>query len=445
MIFMGEQKVSFINKTNTRNKWLIVVIGIVLILGASYFVFFYSNNAKKHPKNSPKVESTDETSKYLISNYSAINPEKEDDFSDLSILSDDLKDREIFFTGEYHGINANELLNMKFLKYFKEKVDFKYYLCELSYSDAYFLNKFLESGDVKILEDIYKPLKGTFAWNKDSYNHWKKLYEFNKTLPEARRITVVGIDIEHQPQNALLYMTSVLPKKEVPNKIKDNIEELKTLFLNISNQSGDKLTKLSEKLRKDMEAQSEVYKEYLGQDYFGFKLVNENILYTKEVYSAKEVDFNKVRDKRIYENFEKVYDNLPKGKYYGQWGVNHIFQRQQGDIKWVGVAMNEKGSRLENKILSIVYMYEDCKQMSKTGNNKYNIQDFNSNNSLIFSSFTEKNYTLFKLNGENSPFRKELIWLTPDDNPIDGVTTDYYQYVVVIKDSQATEPLNDEY
>lgn len=29
--------------------------------------------------------------------------------------------------------------------------------------------------------------------------------------------------------------------------------------------------------------------------------------------------------------------------------------------------------------------------------------------------------------------------------PQAGVTTDYYQYVVIIKDSQATEPLNDEY
>lgn len=399
----------------------------------------------EHPKGLPKVESTDETSEYLKSNYSAINPEKEDDFSDLAILSDDLKDKEIFFTGEYHGFKANEILNMKFLKYFKEKADFQYYLCELSYSDAYFLNKFLETGEVKILEDIYKPLKGTFAWNKDSYNHWKKLYEFNKTLPEPRKIKVVGIDIEHQPENALLYMTTVLPKKEAPDKIKSNIEGLKKLFQNISNQSHDKLINLCKKLKKDMEVQTEVYKEYLGEDYFGFKLVNDNILYTKEAYSAKENNFNKIRDKRIYENFEKVHDNLPKGKYYGQWGVNHIFQREQGDIKWVGAAMNEKGSRLEDKILSIVYMYEDCKQMSRTDNNKYTINDFNSNNSSIFDSFIEKNYTLFKLKGENSPFSKKLIWLTPDGNPTAGVTTDYYQYVVVIKDSQATEPINDEY
>ncbi len=76
-------------------------------------------------------------------------------------MDDDLKDGEIFLTGENHGIKANIELRTKFLKYYKERTNFKYYLCELPYSMTYFLNIYLETKDENILKDIYRPLKGT--------------------------------------------------------------------------------------------------------------------------------------------------------------------------------------------------------------------------------------------------------------------------------------------
>ena len=63
---------------------------------------------------------------------------------------------------------------------------------------------------------MYKSLKGTYEWNKDNYNHWRKLYEYNKTLPVDKRIRVVGVDIEHQIDNAYRYLVDVLPEREVP-------------------------------------------------------------------------------------------------------------------------------------------------------------------------------------------------------------------------------------
>ncbi|MGH9344932.1 MAG: hypothetical protein ACRD19_14370 [Terriglobia bacterium] len=45
---------------------------------------------------------------------------------------------------------------------------------------------------------------------------------------------------------------------------------------------------------------------------------------------------------------------------------------------------------------------------------------------------------LFKLTGRNSPFGRQL--LLPDD-ATDGVTTDYFQYAVLLKSSPAATPL----
>jgi hypothetical protein len=164
-----------------------------------------------------------------------------------------------------------------------------------------------------------------------------------------------------------------------------------------------------------------------------------------EAYSVNHYEFDKIRDKRMYENFKQVYESLPKGKYYGQWGLNHIFQKEQMGVKWIAASMNEKGSSLENKVLSIAYAYENCKFMSGTSDRNYSVDYRNTYNSLVFNNFTTKDYTIFKLNGKDSPFSKDSIWLTTDIMPTSGVTVDFYQYIILIKNSQATEPLNDQY
>ncbi len=99
---------------------------------------------------------------YLKDNYSGIYLRNAQDISDLNVLDNDIKEKEIFLTGETHANSANCKLKMKFLKYFKEKTNFKYLLCEYSYSEACYLNDYLKSGDVAILENIFKPIKGTF-------------------------------------------------------------------------------------------------------------------------------------------------------------------------------------------------------------------------------------------------------------------------------------------
>ncbi len=151
--------------------------------------------------------------KYLMNNYNKIIM-GEEDIQSLSIIDEDLRDKEIFLTGENHGVKANVELRMKFLKYFKEKIDFKYYLCELPYSTAYFINMYLKTGNEDILKEVYTALKGTDAWNKDDYFHWKEVYKYNETLSKDRKITIVGIDIEHQPINALKFMEYCLPEKK---------------------------------------------------------------------------------------------------------------------------------------------------------------------------------------------------------------------------------------
>ncbi|MBU3204890.1 erythromycin esterase family protein [Clostridium algidicarnis] len=386
---------------------------------------------------------------YLKENYRAIDLEDESNFADLAIMDSDIQGKEIFFTAEIHGTKANEQLNMKFLKYFKEKTDFRYYLCELSFSDAYFINKYLDTGDIKILEEIYKPLKGTFAWNKDAYKHWKKLYEYNNTLPKESRIEVIGIDIEHQPINAYRFLVDVLPEAEAPEEIKVVIDKIKSTSNDLEKLDDRTFIQCSEELQKDMKDKGNVYKEYLEENFTAFNLVNLNVLNKVDAYNHNkdQVDWNNTRDKMIYENFQTLQKELPKGKYYGQWGFNHTFQSKEKDIMWFATYLNSDDSLFKDKILTVIYNYDNCEKIDISEGGRYVTHKF----AVVYpqiketNDLLEGNFNIYKLTGENTPFSKTPMYYTSNGEELEASMLEFFQYIVCIRNSKATDPLNDEY
>ena len=371
--------------------------------------------------------------RYLEENHIRLANTKEGDYLNLSILDEDLKDKEIFLIGENHGVKANAELRMEFFKYFKEKTDFKYYLCEIPYSMAYYLNLYLDTGDEGILKEIYMPLKGTDAYNKDDYEHWKEVYGFNMTLERDRRISVIGIDIEHQLDNAFKFMKD-FPSVVGESKIIKGIDRGDKII------PDDELKSLCEGINERLNESEGLCRDLLGESYLGFKHVNQNLLNMLEVYSSN--NFNGVRDQKMYLNFIRLSERLPKGKFFGQIGLSHIFQRPFPYVNWFGAYLNDDKSKFKGKVLSIAYAYHNCSYLYPTIRKNY-ISSIDTLDLSIeeFKQFVSEGYTLFRLNGENSPFKEELIWPLVHKMPEKGVTTDYFQYLVIINGSQAMEPL----
>ena len=75
-------------------------------------------------------------------------------------------------------------------------------------------------------------------------------------------------------------------------------------------------------------------------------------------------------------------------------------------------------------------------------NGNYEVVDYSSFNSTeeIMRSCLNTDYTLFNLANQDSLFCKNLIELS-QDKLSGGVTTDYYQFMLFIKNSEATTPL----
>ncbi len=127
----------FMKRMSLRLLSIFLILGILLTgcKKEEHSIEFCDKSLEQSPENRKIMQ------EYLKENYSAIDLEDESEFKDLAIMDSDIEGKEIFLTAELHGTKANEQLNTKFLKYFKEKTDFKYYLCELPYSEGLLQNR----------------------------------------------------------------------------------------------------------------------------------------------------------------------------------------------------------------------------------------------------------------------------------------------------------------
>lgn len=351
----------------------------------------------------------------------------------LEGLEADLEGKEIIFTAESHGVDVNMELERGFIKYFKEKTNFKYYLCELSYAQSIMLNKYLEIGDPTILDEMFAHFKGTFAYTDDSYRRWIGLYSFNQTLPEEDRIQVVGVDVEHQVAYAAQVLQMLLEDAEAPDDIKDKLGK-------IAKGEGE-TEKDIRKLYEDVVANSSRYEAYLGESYFDFQLILKNMDNISKIYE-EEQHFDRERDRCMYENFMAIYSRLPKDVFYGQWGLNHAFKRAQGDIKWIASEM--EANDFKDKVLSIAYAYNNCKYMNKNKDKSYGESPLTDITKETMVGLPREDLILLPLHREDSPYEKKLLWpYTRQRNypPSGGVTTDYFDYLLVIQNAGPTRPL----
>ncbi len=423
-------------------RFKVVVIAVLLLVLA---VALGPKNYQVEPAVKTEAEKAleNEIVQYLKDNYNNIDLDNK--IETFHILDEDLKSKEIFFTGEVHGIKANADLHMKFLKYFKEKVDFKYYLAEFSYSNAYFLNKYLNTGDIRILEDVFEELKGSYSWNKDSFEFWVNFQQYNNNLEEERKIQVIGIDIELQPSTSYKYFVDILPSEDPPIEIKKMINNIINTNNRLIETGFGASYSTAKDLQKDIIAKESIYRDYLGEHYFGFKTVSSNLLKYERAYRNKrnQVDWNNLRDKMIYENFVLIERRMPKGKYFGQWGVNHVFQSKEKNIKWLATYLNEEDSIYKDKVLSIAFNYENSRQMGKMGDKQYIINEVD----FIFPYMKVANdriggdMNIYKLNAAGSPFKDIRMYYTFNRELLEEPMVNFFQYIVYLKGIGPTDPL----
>ncbi|HHD2753539.1 TPA: hypothetical protein ACOTG0_002351 [Clostridium perfringens] len=332
----------------------------------------------------------------------------------INLFKDDIENNDIFLVGEIHSTSKSVKLNIDFLKFFVENADVKYILFEGGYTMGQLLNEFLISGDFKILDFIMSSLYGSLAYTQEQYDFFVELYEFNKTLPENKKLMFVGIDIEHQPNIALRYINSLLPNTKLPEDIKEYFELLNKTTVN-------NFLINTKKIAMGIKENENSFKEYLGDNFFDFSFSINNMSVSRPGLSQREP--------YLKSNFTTLYERLPKGKYFGQFGEMHVSKSgnmSKSDPVSLANFLNNEYDETKNKVISISLALNN----SYVLNQNYVVEG--PINNLPASFFPQDRLTkLVKLNYKNSPFSKYKLLVK------EAPTTEYYEYLLLISDSPA--------
>lgn len=332
-------------------------------------------------------------------------------FKALELFESDLENNEIFIAGESHGSVKSIDMNLYLLKYFVEKGNVKYILYEDGYASAQYLNIYLDTGDESILEDLFYKIRGTMSYTMENYNFLKGVYEYNVTLEEEKKLRFIGIDKEN-PLVAIKYIRSLLPTAEPTDDI---TEEFISVIKELSKSTYIDKSKEAIQLLSDGEKEIE---KYLGKHYFDLTFTLKNL-----AVSEGQLD----REELLINNFIELYEYLPKGKFFGQFGGAHT--NLSPNTKSLASYLQNNYEKTKDKVISINYEYNNS--------HSYIPQGLNVDSKLterIDSYFfpDDKSTVLLKLNYGDSIYNKKDIYLN-DNNP----QIKYFQYIILISDSQA--------
>ncbi|WP_346877278.1 MULTISPECIES: hypothetical protein [unclassified Clostridium] len=436
---------------------LAFVIGFILLIGGMY-ISLPANEKSYIGKNSSNIDFT---------NY--------EDYSALEIFDDSVKDKKIVLTNEEIGIKENAQIQYKFISYLMDTWKLKYFLVDVGYAEAAIINEYLQTGDESLLESYNNSSMG-YAFIGDSKQEMlKKLYLKNSQLPDNKKLNIMGIGINESVQSVDLYFKRIISRnpdltdKQIEN-INNILENLKSeeIITNISN--DEELEKRNEIILKhidnfysDINANEEEYKEALNDDLNNIKIVLDNIRNLQEIMKTYHQDDsnntngNEKYSQYLYDNLNSFYKDMNMKRCYIHVYQIYSYQHKILDVDFLGAKI-AKDKKFKDKVLGINVIYQKGKFNFDNTHMQINAarEDLNT---LIEEIKLDKEDMVIDLNNSRSPYKRKftpIYFPFPDDilysqedvageevggiiGKKPGVTTDYFQGVIIIKNPSIDE------
>jgi|GEM_PF-490559 len=372
---------------------------------------------------------------------------------------------QLFLLGEAHGFAAPQELDYQLLKHLNEKAGARYYLAEVDYSQAHFLNEYLRTGDEPLLRYVFGTwIRANAQWGNQNFcEKIKKIRALNQSLPPARRITFLGVDRIQDVAVTGRYLRELRAAAGLRQHLAAGVDSL-TGLTSAADPDLPKLSAAAAALLKQLAADS-VYQT--GTDFRHFPLAHtlRNLAYLAPTAP---------RDSVMYLNLKTLSRalSLEHEKMYGLWGFFHTLQiPMQRDRRVMPFAahLQSAGSPFRGKVVSLNAYVLDGENMmpgkrvpAAIGKGKayFNTTWANADGPLVFvhgiadlrAVTRPHSVTIFDLAGKDSPYRgsprlsrvKVLIpgqALSPAPDAGTGIPA--YQYVVLIRNTEALTPLRE--
>lgn len=335
-----------------------------------------------------------------------------------SLKSIHFENYNVYLLGENHAIGKNTDIRLSFMKFLHENYGVRYLIDESGYCDAMLFNLYLETGDASMLQEIIESVKGTFGYTKELEAFYKNLYTYNKTLPDNEKIIMIGIDVQHNWEEGLeILQLLVEENKEKP--VPDTVQSV----LEIMKQEEHTAEEIKAALTI-MDENKPEFEQYFADKYFDFYYGMRSVWQSLEFY--KEHDFS-VRERFIHENIRDYYTALDMDKCFGMFGGAHtMLDGMMGEDKNLAQYLNTEFAPTQNKVLSIMCMYENSYYMDKrTGEAMPVVPNYGKRLNQTLAAATTGNYGICPT---------DTIQLGND------ALSDMFQYMLCIKDSPAATP-----
>lgn len=361
--------------------------------------------------------------------------------------------------GALHGSSKTYEAEFKLVKWLLDNNMLDYYIIEANLSQAYFVQKYIETGDEELLKELTYTFQTIVSQEGtiETFNHWKNLRSLLNEYPE-KTIKIIGCDVINDYK---------FPIKHILELTKDN--------------GGWTHRQAIEKAISQEDLNSTIWNKDLNDVVKGFvqdylsnreKYVTQiNDIWTFE-HIVKTINYNfqenREREKIIFNNYSSLKSRLKleNKKQFVKYGYFHIQKYREGNYPSFFTRLIENNVYKKEDIITIVgYLTKSKvlwdKKYDKNGNYNgyttkagYGISDywkeyFKGIKNLKKSKLSD--LTMFKLNQENSPYSKgtdlvEIKMFLKDYNTtkLKGKNTlQFIDYAILISNSKEQVPIEE--
>ncbi|MDP5171208.1 MAG: hypothetical protein NWR72_13270 [Bacteroidia bacterium] len=361
-------------------------------------------------------------SAYLQEYAQPINLE-DPEYQSFGMLDTIVPGYSFFFTAEQHWRSINTQIQFSFLRYLHQHANVRHLIVEGGYSYGFLLNEYISSGDEQLLDKVMKDVP---ICPENQKVLFRNIHDYNRYLPEADKIEVTGIDLEHSPVLVLQTLNRLLPTEEPPRKIRKYITELKELHASPYYNEAE-VKKFFKRFAKHVERHSTDYVAYWDKDFPIFAMIVENSVQGFQFTWLRSTLFQKSwqeRETSMYRNFLTIAPTLKAGNYYAQFGALHtdIKEPRIWDFPSLANRLNfQANSPVNGEVLTISrYVRNMSDNYERLGEHEELQELVNTLESRFHDSVV-----LFSLIGPGSPFREmsktfQFIMLIDEDLEADA-------------------------
>jgi len=364
--------------------------------------------------------------------------------------------------GAYHGSQETENAENILLEKLLQNKKIKYYLPETDFGIAHYFNQYLKSGDTILLKDLVKHYGVRVPQEKtiETYNKWKNIKKINDNQLTNDKIEVVGIDLIVTYKYTSKLLIELFETEKGKYESYDNLVAM--VKIDTTDYSPD-YDSYSKNILKNFLADYENNKPY-------FQSISKNQKIIDNLIENINLTFKKRdREKTIYDNYlflNSLYD-FKSNPHFVRMGFFHIEKDRENNYPSFLTRLIENNIYKKEEIVSIAgfltksrvlwdLKYDaNKKYIGYTTEGGYGIGDywkeyFKGINKLKNNRLS--NLTLYHLNNENSPYKKnqtdlmeiKLFLKKSNKNDLKGkTTTDYFDYAILISNSQANKPIEE--